>query len=164
MKCTACQRDIADGSNFCPYCGNVQTTPAPQAPVTSAPDVLSPSLSTTQPGWGPSSDPQNAMPGGPSTIPSNKGTIALIMGIAGILLDLTGCCCLGIPSILGIGLGIAAFVVGGNELEDIRAGLVSSEGEGQAKAGRIMGMIGIPLGALMFLATVGIAIFGQLAK
>ena len=164
MKCAACQRDIADGSNFCPFCGNVQP-PIPDAG--SSPDPVAPPAPATpgviygapaQPGYSASSSNFGGAPA------SNKGTIALVLAIASIFLDFFGCCCLGVPSLIGIGLGIAAFVMGRNELQDIAGGFSSADGEGMAKAARVIGVIGAILGVFCFFGVIGMAVLGQMQK
>jgi len=53
---------------------------------------------------------------------------------------------LGILSLMMCGLlGIAAWIMGNNDLQEIRAGRMDPEGEGLTNAGRIMGMIGLLL-------------------
>jgi hypothetical protein len=173
VKCASCQRDIADGSNFCPYCGNVQPTLSggTTAGVPSG-SVGIPSGSVGIPG--------GSLPGGPtpgtgasygSGIPtygstpgggagyggagtstgaaSSRASLALGLGIGSLVMDALGCCCYGVPSLIGIGLGIAAFVVGRNELEDIAGGLSSAGGQGQANAGKLLGIGGAILGLLV---------------
>ena len=149
MKCAACQRDIADGSAFCPFCGNVQpvsqvaSQPAPPAAPVLTGTVLPP-IGSAQP------------------LASSRGGVALAMGIAGILADLSGCCC-GLPVLVGIGLGVAAFIVGGQELDDIRGGLVSSASEGTAKAARWVGVGSVVLGVLIGIGFIALVVIGALS-
>lgn len=90
----------------------------------------------------------------------------MTMGIASLVIALVGCCpyCIGIPSLIGGGLGIAAFVMGRNELEDIAAGFASRAGESQANTAKITGIIGAVLGALVFLGLVVIFLFAIIAE
>ena len=169
MKCGTCTRDIADGSNFCPYCGNTQA-PAPTGPAAgSAPGGYTPPQpqQTSQPplsgpvhsgGSGPG---YNAQPSGGAA--SQRATMSMVMGIASIVLSLLGCCCYGIPSLVGVGLGIAAFVTGKNELEDIAGGFASPLGESQANTGKLTGMIGAGLGVVMFLLVIVLLVFGVMS-
>jgi hypothetical protein len=64
---------------------------------------------------------------------SGKATTALVLGIIGVIAIL-------IP-IVGLILGIVAVVIGSNAVSDIRR--THCEGEGQAKAGRTLGIIAI---------------------
>lgn len=66
---------------------------------------------------------------GPAT--SNRPTIALILGILGII-----CCGLLAP---------VAWYIGSQELKSIAAGTAPAAGEGLAKAGMILGIIGTVL-------------------
>lgn len=166
MKCGTCQRDIADGSNFCPYCGNTQG-PAASAPQPPQPQASAPQQGYQQP---PLSGPVHAGGPGPgyNTAPSGgaasqRATLSMVMGIASIVLSLLGCCCYGIPSLVGIGLGIAAYVTGKNELEDIAGGFASPLGESQANTGKLTGMIGAGLGVVMFLLAIVLIVFGVMS-
>lgn len=161
MTCASCQRPIADGSNFCPFCGGVQPAKISGAPPTDAgggagaAGVLpAPGATAPEPGW-------SAPPGVPAAN-SNRASLAIGLGIGGIIFDLGGACCCGVPALLGIGMGIAAFILGGHELEDIRGGFAPASNEGTAKMARILGGIGIPLGMLTFLASVGLMVLGAL--
>ncbi|MFQ5525009.1 MAG: hypothetical protein ACE5GX_01980 [Thermoanaerobaculia bacterium] len=68
---------------------------------------------------------------------SNKPTIALILGILGII-----CCGLLAP---------VAWYIGSQELKAIAAGAAPAAGEGLAKAGMILGIIGTILLVLTLL-------------
>lgn len=168
MKCAACQRDIADGSNFCPFCGNVQPpdagkSPAPVPPAAGGFGTEPPAQPAYSAPIQPSFSAPAPAPLGSDGPASNKGTIALILGIASVFMDFFGCCCLGIPSLLGVGLGIAAFVMARNELEDIQGGFASRGGEGVAKAARVLGLVGAILGVVCFATAVILVIIGQIS-
>ena len=66
----------------------------------------------------------------------HRGVGVLVLGILAVV---TG---------LGIILGPIAWVMGNNDLTEIRAGRMDAEGEGMVNAGRICGIIGTILGAL----------------
>jgi len=68
---------------------------------------------------------------------SNKGTIALVLGIVSIV-----CCAF---------VGPVAWILGKQELNAIAAGQAPAAGEGVAKAGMILGIIGTILIAFGFL-------------
>ena len=67
---------------------------------------------------------------------SNRPTIALILGILGVV-----CCGLLAP---------AAWYIGSQEIKAIAAGSAPAAGEGMAKAGMILGIIGTVLLVLTF--------------
>ncbi len=77
---------------------------------------------------------------------SSQATTALIVGIVGVV-----CCGLAAPF---------AWYLGNKELQQIAAGLAPSAGEGAAKAGKILGMVG---SALLILYVVWIVGFGGMA-
>jgi hypothetical protein len=92
--------------------------------------------------------------GGAGTAQSGgQATTALVIGILGIL-----CCQL---------LGPVAWYLGRRELNDIKAGTAPAAGEGTAKAGMILGIIGTCFLALAFLWIFlmgGLAVLGTLAE
>jgi len=80
----------------------------------------------------------------PVYVPPRAGgaaaTWALILGIVGLLGIFTGCCCC-FTFPLQICSPIA-WLIGHQELKAIREGRSPASGEGTAKAGMIMGMVG----------------------
>ena len=81
---------------------------------------------------------------------SGQAIAALVLGIAGLVGNLGGCCCC-LFSPLGF-CGPVAWLLGHQELRAIRAGLASRAGEGLANAGRVMGIVSTSLLALQRLA------------
>ena len=77
---------------------------------------------------------------------SNRATIALILGILGVV-----CCGLCAPF---------AWVMGNRELEAIRSGLAPAANQGLATAGKILGIIG---SVLLILGIVWMIFFGGMA-
>ena len=67
----------------------------------------------------------------------HRGTLILVLGILSLVL-------------CGL-LGPVAWVMGNNDLDEIRAGRMDPEGEGTTQAGRICGMVGTGLLVLQFL-------------
>ncbi len=65
----------------------------------------------------------------------HRGTTVLVLGILSLV-------------VAPIILGPIAWVMGNNDLREIRAGRMDPEGEGNTNAGRICGMIGTILGIL----------------
>jgi hypothetical protein len=91
---------------------------------------------------------------GPQNLPN--ATIALILGI----LSIPGCCCYGI---LGLILGIIAWVLGNNDIKKfyLNPGMYTQSSLKNAKAGKVCGIIGTILGALyLILMIVLVAMFG----
>jgi hypothetical protein len=76
-------------------------------------------------------------PAAPAQSSGNRGTIALVLGIISIV-----CCAF---------LGPVAWILGKQELNAIAAGQAPASGEGVAKAGMILGIIGTILIAFGFL-------------
>jgi len=167
MKCVACQRVIADGSKFCPYCGNLQpdtggdsgvvagVVPPAFAPTVAPPAGTPPPGSSVLPPAPPAPPTYPGAPGAPRAAAtaaggpaSSRATMAMVAGIGSIVLSLSACCCWGLPSLLAIPVAIFAFVSGRNELEDIAGGFASAAGQGAANTGKTTGLIGIILGAL----------------
>ncbi len=90
----------------------------------------------------------------PQNLPN--ATIALILGI----LSIPGCCCYGI---LGLILGIIAWVLGNNEIKRfyLSPEMYTPGSLKNAKAGKICGIIGTVLGALYLIIIIGlIAVVG----
>ncbi len=71
-------------------------------------------------------------------LPPHRGVVILVLGI----LSLVSCC-------FGLILGPIAWIMGNNDLQEIRAGRMDREGEGMTNAGRICGIIGTVLGVLV---------------
>ncbi len=78
--------------------------------------------------------------------PSNKPTLALVLGIIGVI-----CCGLCAPF---------AWYIGKKELAAIQGGQAPAEGAGLAKAGMILGIIGT---ILLLLSLVWVLLFGGMA-
>jgi len=101
--------------------------------------------------------PPNAFPPGPPQVfstqvpgASGQAIAALVLGIAGLVGNLGGCCCC---LIYALGLcGPVAWLLGHYELRAIRAGVAPRAGEGLANAGRVMGIVSSSLLALQLLA------------
>jgi hypothetical protein len=79
--------------------------------------------------------------------------VALVVGIISPIL---GLCC----AIIGL-VGIVAVVLGRNAQKEIAASNGRLTGEGMAKAGVILGIIGISLGVLMTILNVVLLVLGD---
>lgn len=73
-------------------------------------------------------------------LPRGNGILILIFGIIGLITCLP--------------LGVAAWLMGNNDLQKMRAGLISREEEGITQAGRILGIIA----TVFFLIVIGILV------
>lgn len=82
----------------------------------------------------------------------HRGTLILVLGILGLV-------------ICGP-LGIAAWVMGSNDLKQIDAGAMDPSGRSVTNAGRICGMIAtilLGIGALVFIAAMALGLLGAAA-
>lgn len=95
----------------------------------------------------PTPAPPTAPVAGPSA--SGKAITSLILGIASL-----PCLCCGFCTPLGVILGIVAFILGRSEEAAILRGASSPAGKTMARAGWIMGIVGIALNAIFFALTV----------
>lgn len=163
MNCVNCRREISDGSNFCPYCGTTQPAAgeASVAPSTPMGGVRSPVPPAAPAASGTYS--QSGVPGGAMTPgASQRSTMAMILGIASLAVTFVCCWCYGLGGLVGAGLGITAFVMGRNELEDIAGGFASPAGQSNANLGKTLGLIGAIVGGLAFLIMIGFIVFSVL--
>lgn len=83
------------------------------------------------------------VPGGPQPQTSGMAIAALVLGIVGMLM-----CCFFVPSVLGIVFGTIG-------MRDVRESGGAKTGEGLAKAGFILGIIGTALGVLYWAWVIG---------
>jgi hypothetical protein len=74
----------------------------------------------------------------------------LALGIASLVL---GSMCM--TAVIGLPLGIIAWVIGYRDLRKMRAGIMDPEGKGNTQGGYICGIIGTVLNVLALLAFVG---------
>ncbi len=86
-------------------------------------------------------------PQGPANQAGSKAMIALILGILSLV-------CMGFLT------GIPAIIIGKMELKDIKEGKSPKEGEGIAKVGFILGIVGTVLTCLVALLTLSLFFFG----
>jgi hypothetical protein len=80
----------------------------------------------------------------------HRGTTLIVMGIFSLVLPFV-CGLIGAP--IGIGLGIAAAVMGTRDLAKIRGGTMDPDGESQTRTGLVLGYVGLCLSGLVFLAS-----------
>ena len=78
----------------------------------------------------------------------HRGGAVLTLGILALVLPL-------VVPLAGLVCGIIAWVMGNNDLAEIRAGRMDPEGEGQTNGGRICGIISVILHVLGIVALVG---------
>ena len=89
-----------------------------------------------------------------------SATASMVLGIISLVM-IAFCCCYGISSYLGVILAIVALVLGMKEIKAIEAGESSAAGMGQARAGKIMGIIGLVMHLLTILTWIALFVFGM---
>ena len=89
-----------------------------------------------------------------TSLKPHRGVLILVFGILGIIVCFP--------------FGIAAWIMGNGDLNEIRSGQMDPEGEGMTQAGRICGMIatilaalGLVIGFFIFVLGVGSAIISS---
>jgi hypothetical protein len=90
----------------------------------------------------------------------HRGAMILTFGILSVVLSVifSVLCCL-IAPFLGAGFGIPAVLMGHSDIRQIRAGSMDPDGEGQARAGLILGYVGIGLAVMCLLGLVAYLFF-----
>lgn len=142
------QPDPQDGQQYGQPYGQPPQPPYGQPPY---PD---PNQPYGQPGYGQPGYGQYGYPPGWTGQPqtNQKATWSLITGIFAVPL---GCCsCLG-------WVGIAAILLGGSAKKEIAASGGAQTGEGQAKAGVILGWIGAVLGTIVLIVNIALVASGN---
>jgi len=84
----------------------------------------------------------------------HRGGMILTFGIISAA-SITFAMCYGLTTPIGIGFGLAAWIMGSRDLKKIRAGMMDPEGEGNTQAGWICGIIGVCLNTVAMLACGG---------
>jgi hypothetical protein len=93
----------------------------------------------------------------------HRGPLVLVLGIISVVFGVMsplGACCgpLLVASLVGLGLGIPAWILGRRDLRKMDAGEMDPQGRGQTNSGMICGIIGTlagALGVLVLLAVIG---------
>lgn len=86
--------------------------------------------------------------------------VSLVVGFGGSLLIPFAGFCIPVFDIIGLVLGILAWMMGSGDLKKIRAGTISRSAEGNTKIGFITGIIGTVLNALSLLCSCILLIIG----
>lgn len=116
----------------------------------------------TPPGYGAPPPPPPPGYGGPGYGgppmggPPQNSTKAVAALVVGIVSPVLGLCC----AILGL-VGIVAVVLGRNAQKEIAASHGGLTGAGMAKAGVILGVIGISLGLVMTIVNIALLVAGD---
>lgn len=99
--------------------------------------------------------PEGAAGGGPVygayvERPGGAATASMILGIVGLAMAVF-CCGMGI---FGVASSVVAWVLGRSELLKIQSGEASPAGEGQARAGMVLGIVGTVINGLIFIGVI----------
>jgi predicted Zn finger-like uncharacterized protein len=78
----------------------------------------------------------------------HRGGLILTLGIVSIVLAAMSIGAIGSCSVVGLPLGIAAWVMGGRDLKKIRGNVMDPRGEGSTQAGWICGIVGTCLSTI----------------
>lgn len=89
----------------------------------------------------------------------HRGTLILTLGIISIVVSVGGVCSYGISGLIGLIIGIFAWVMGQKDLRKMRANEMDPQGLGSTQAGWICGIIGTVFGTLAVLFMVGMIAF-----
>jgi len=111
MRCTTCDTENPENAVFCLQCGNKLVEEYPETVIPE-----------------PQSELPTPVPEALPALPKGNGVIVLVFGI----LSLTTSC---------LPLGVVAWILGSNELQKMKAGLVTNHEEGLASVGKILGII-----------------------
>ncbi len=85
-----------------------------------------------------------------------RGTLILVLGIVAVIFSLTGCC----P--VGFIVGIVAWSMGNQDLRGIEDGTIDPADRGMISAGKIMGMVSVFVGIVIFGIFLALGVFGVL--
>jgi hypothetical protein len=84
----------------------------------------------------------------------HRGGLILVLGIVSLVSVVGVVFCLAF-NLVGIGLGVAAWVMGNKDLAQIYRGEMDPDGQSQTKSGRNCGIIGMVLNIVLLLACAG---------
>jgi predicted Zn finger-like uncharacterized protein len=133
--CPHCGEQIEKDATRCPFCG----------------DELEADEEADERPWEESRQFQGRRDAEP-----HRGTLILVLGITSLVMATFGTCSWGLGGVVGMPLGIAAWVMGRRDLIKMRQNLMDRAGEGLTQAGWIIGIIGTVLGSL---CTLGFLVF-----
>ena len=83
-----------------------------------------------------------------------NSTLSMILGIVGLVVSFLGCC--GFFSVIPLGLGIAAVILGVNARGKITAAQGAFGGSGKAMAGIVTGAVAIGIAVVLFIIALAI--------
>ena len=100
------------------------------------------------------------IPSLPPGVKPHRGTMILVFGILSLVLFLVGSlCCFPLP-LVGLIMGIVAWVLAVPDLKEMDAGIMDPTGRGTTNAGMICGIVGC---ALTLLGTLAFGVFFLIA-
>ncbi|HLJ93403.1 MAG TPA: hypothetical protein VKU02_09465 [Gemmataceae bacterium] len=78
----------------------------------------------------------------------HRGTLILVLGVSSIVVSTIGGCFMGLGGLIGLPLGIIAWVLGRRDLIKMHEHMMDQDGRELTKAGWICGVIGTVLGSI----------------
>lgn len=102
------------------------------------------------------------MPGPLGAVP-HRGSLILTLGILGVSMHILGmggmlfapCCGL---SLVGMGLGIPAWVMGRTDLRQMAQGIMDSSGRGATQGGMVCGIVAVALTVVELVAMIALVV------
>jgi len=89
----------------------------------------------------------------------HRGTLILTLGIISIVLSSLSVCSYGLLGVIGLIMGICAWVMGQRDLRRMRTNAMDPQGQGSTQAGWICAIIGTVFGGFGFLFLIGMIVF-----
>lgn len=139
--CPGCDRLLSAAAKRCPTCGESLAT-APRDRRDEPRDIGPPVRRDAEP---------------------HRGSAILIMGVMSVAVMFFGCPLL-VPWMVGIVLGILAWVMGSADLAKMRRGVMDSEGKSNTQAGWVCGIIGTFMNTVLLLTcgtVIGLAVWAD---
>jgi predicted Zn finger-like uncharacterized protein len=147
VKCPTCGTTFTAGASAAPPPAEEEERPAP-APVTPRRPAPPDEYDEEPPGREGDDEDRPRPRRSRASMQPHRGPLVLILGILSLVL--------GLATGFGWVLGPVAWILGNNDLKEMRAGRMDPEGEGQTNAGRICGIISTVLFGLTMLCVCGI--------
>ena len=98
-----------------------------------------------------------------TNLPPHRGSLILSLGISGIASTGASLLCCQVFGLVGLGVGIAAWIMGSNDIKAMDAGQMEPSGRDSTQAGRICGIVGAGLPVVALLISIALIVFVILA-